>query len=340
MLVIGRGVATRVDERAHLDLDRGDDALRLLTVSIELRVESGELAVGKGAKSWSFCDPGHAPSRDPEHPSFHPLRGLVTYGSQLVPHRAVDDGGACEDDIVSGRGDAFSALPLRSVREDPANPMERDVWPATLAPVRQLLDDGFHPGAVTILVGDNGAGKSTLVEAIAMAFGMNAEGGSTGAMHQTRSSESSLSDHLRLVRGAGASKRGFFLRAETMHGFFTYLESISDGGAFHSSSHGEAFIDLVVARSRIRGLWVLDEPESALSVAGCLALLGLLRQIEANGSQVLISTHSPILAAYPGADLYEIGEWGIRSSDYDDLELVRTWRSFLDSPERYLRHLD
>lgn len=217
--------------------------------------------------------------------------------------------------------------------------IDRAVWPATLAPVRQVLDDGFDFGSVTIIVGDNGAGKSTLVEAIAMAFGMNAEGGSTGAMNRTRASESILADHVQLVRGAGASKRGFFLRAETMHGFFTYLESIQDEGAFHASSHGESFIDLVVARSRIRGLWVLDEPESALSLPGCLALIGLLRDIVAGGSQIVLSTHSPILAAFPGADLYEVGDWGIRRSAYDDLNLVTTWRSFLDAPERYLRHI-
>jgi predicted ATPase len=217
--------------------------------------------------------------------------------------------------------------------------MDRAQWPATLAPVRQLLDDGLDLRSMTILVGDNGSGKSTLVEAIAMAFGMNAEGGSTNAMNRTFESESDLADHLQLVRGGGASKRGFFLRAETMHGLFTYLESIGDAGSFHHRSHGESFLDLVAARSQIRGLWILDEPESALSLPGCLALIGLLRDLVAEGSQVLLSTHSPVLAAYPGADIYEIGEWGIRSSEYDDLDLVRNWRAFLDAPERYLRHV-
>ena len=109
---------------------------------------------------------------------------------------------------------------------------------------------------------------------------------------------------------------------------------------FHTRSHGESFIDLVVSRSRIRGLWVLDEPESALSLSGCLALSGLLRDIVAEGTQVILSTHSPILAAFPGATIYEIGDWGIRPSEYDDLDLARNWRSFLDSPQQYLRHLD
>jgi predicted ATPase len=90
----------------------------------------------------------------------------------------------------------------------------------------------------------------------------------------------------------------------------------------------------------VKGLWVLDEPESALSLPGCLALIGLLRDMVAEGSQVLLSTHSPVLAAFPGADVYEIGDWGIRACAYDDLDLVRNWRAFLDSPERYLRHIE
>ena len=109
----------------------------------------------------------------------------------------------------------------------------------------------------------------------------------------------------------------------------------------HERSHGESFLALVEERSRIRGLWLLDEPESALSLSGCLALLGLLNDLAAGGSQIILSTHSPILAALPGARLLELGDWGIREvAEYDDLDLVRTWRTFLDSPQRFLRHLD
>ncbi|MGP5126985.1 AAA family ATPase [Brachybacterium tyrofermentans] len=230
-------------------------------------------------------------------------------------------------------------LPLRAVRDHPLAPADRSTWPATLPPVRQLLDDGLDLDQITVLTGDNGAGKSTLVEAIAGAYGLNPEGGGTGAMHSTRTTESPLADHLQLVRGAGAAKSGFFLRAETMHSLFTYYEEIGVGGMMHERSHGESFLELVAERSRIRGLWLLDEPESALSISGCLALLGLLRELVANGSQIILSTHSPVLAALPGADLLEVGPWGLRSVAYDDLDLVRTWRSFLDAPQRFLRHL-
>lgn len=234
-------------------------------------------------------------------------------------------------------------LPLRSVSQDPDAPLlPQDTRPATLAPVAQLLDHGLELGPVTVFISENGAGKSTLVEAIAGAHGMDPEGGSTGSRHTTRKSESTLSDHLRLNRGLGANRGGFFLRAETMHGFFTYLEH-NPGGKdpiFHDRSHGESFLDLVGARSRYPGLWIMDEPESALSFAGSLALLSYLRDIvEAGGSQVILSTHSPILASIPGAAIFEVGPWGYRSCAWEDLDLVRNWRSFLDDPERYHRLL-
>lgn len=231
----------------------------------------------------------------------------------------------------------FSSLPVRRIQEHPLSCADRHTWPATLAPVRQLLDTGLDLGAMTVLVGDNGVGKSTIVEALAASFGLNPEGGTHAAMHQTRPTESTLVEHLQLVRGAGASQRGVFLRAETMHGHFSYLESIG-ADTLHDKSHGEAFLDFVAARSGIVGLWVLDEPESALSFSGCLTLIGLLREIIAQGSQVVLSTHSPILAAIPDAEVYEVGDWGLRDTSYEQLELVQNWRMFLDAPERYMRH--
>ena len=234
----------------------------------------------------------------------------------------------------------FSRLPVRSIGEHPLNPLDRAVWPATLPPVAQLLDRGLGLGAATVFVGENGSGKSTLVEAIALAYGLGSEGGSTGAMHTTRPTESNLWDHLQLVRNAGATKRGYFLRAETMHGFYTYLEQHPGSRpepVFHERSHGESFIDLVADRFRGPGLWVLDEPESALSFSGCLALLGLLRSLLADGkSQVVLSTHSPLLAALPGADIYEVGEWGLRRREWMDLGLVDDYTRFLLDPQTYL----
>ena len=134
----------------------------------------------------------------------------------------------------------------------------------------------------TIFVGETGLGQSGLAEAIALAMACSREGGSARARHSTRSTESILADHLQLVRNAGATRRGYFLRAETMHGFFTYLEknpsTVGTDISFHDMSHGESFLELAVDRFRGRGLWVLDEPESALSFAGCLSLLAVLKR--------------------------------------------------------------
>lgn len=235
--------------------------------------------------------------------------------------------------------------PVRRVQESRNLPLARTRWPATLPAVAQLLDRGLDLGRATVLVGENGSGKSTLVESVALAFGLSPEGGSTGARHSTRSTESELAEHLHLIRSPGSTRRGFFLRAETMHGFYTYLEENPRTFGppdidFHSLSHGESFLELVGDRFRGSGLWVLDEPESALSFQGCLSLLATLKEIvDDPESQVLISTHSPILAALPGALVLEVGPWGLRPTKWEDLELVANWRNFLSGPERFLRHL-
>lgn len=213
----------------------------------------------------------------------------------------------------------------------------------TIPAVRQLLTDGLELGPLTVLVGENGAGKSTLVEAIAMAFGLSAEGGSVLADHRTRPSESSLSSALTLTRGVGAARWGFFLRAETMHGFYTYLEDHpgrSYDPRYHEMSHGESFLEMLARRCNDPGFYVLDEPESALSFSGALALVAVLAEIQRSSTtQALVATHSPIIAATPGAVLYEVGGWGLRRCTWADLAVVQDWRAFLGAPDRYLRHL-
>ena len=246
----------------------------------------------------------------------------------------------------SAGGLARLQLPVRRIEQsDLAPPLDPGQWPATIPAVAQLLREGIGLGAATVLVGENGTGKSTLVEAVAMAYGLNPEGGSTGAQHRTYESESGLSQHLRCLRGAGASRWGFFLRAETTHSFFTYLESNRLASTrdpyFHALSHGESFLALLdSSRFSGGGLFVLDEPESALSFTAQLRLLGQLIDMARTGTaQVLLSTHSPVLAALPGARLLELGDWGYRETTWDELEVVDHYRRFLDAPERYLRHL-
>jgi predicted ATPase len=220
-------------------------------------------------------------------------------------------------------------------------------WPRTIAAVEQVLEEGLTlDKGVTFLVGENGSGKSTLVEAVAMAFGMSPEGGSTHGHHSTRPTESPLSNALRLQRGLGASRWGFFLRAETMHGWYSFLEgNPQPAGArtrdpvFHEMSHGESFLALLRSRFSSSGFYCLDEPEAALSFSSTLGLVGVLHDVVGDGGQVLCATHSPVLAAMPGATILEVGDWGLRRTTWDELELVQHWKAYLDAPGRYLRHV-
>lgn len=211
----------------------------------------------------------------------------------------------------------------------------------TVPAVAQLLDEGLElgPGA-TVLVGENGSGKSTVLEVLAAALGLNAEGGSVGAQHRTRRTEPG-SLHLVVERSPGADRWAYFLRDETLHGFYSYLEENRSAGEplFHELSHGEAFLRLFGRRASPRGLYLLDEPDAALSFTGTLTLVAMLADVVAGGGQVLIATHSPVLAALPGARLLEVGPWGLRPATWEQLDLVEHWRQFLADPGSYLRHL-
>jgi predicted ATPase len=244
--------------------------------------------------------------------------------------------------MTARRGGGF----LRWIElDEPAEPL--DGYPFTLPVVAGMRAAGqvdLDP-AVTFLVGDNGAGKSTLVEAIAVAAGFNAEGGTVNFRFATRASESSLGRYLRLVRGIGKPRTGFFLRAESFYNVATEIDNLGaarfyGGRSLHERSHGESFLDLAAHRFGPNGLYVLDEPEAALSVHGCLALLARIHDLADAGSQFIVATHSPILLAVPGARILAIGDGGtIDPVDYDDAPPVVLTRSFLADPRRYLHHL-
>ncbi len=234
----------------------------------------------------------------------------------------------------------ISMLPVREVLSP--DEIVPEGWPFHLPPVVQLLRDGLPLGRATVLVGENGVGKSTLVEAIALAYGLSAEGGSTGAQHSSRPSESSLHDHLRLVRGAGAARAGYFLRAETLHGLLTYLEQNPPSQRetpFHELSHGQAFNDLVTERTafltRRGGLLVLDEPESGLSFVSQVALREQLGDLVDAGVQVLMATHSPVLASLPGARVLELDDRGMTETSWGELPMVQLYRRFLADPSHF-----
>jgi len=248
----------------------------------------------------------------------------------------------CQHRDVAGNDWVNDRRPVRRVDRTAEAPQDLSAWPLTVPAVAQLLDQGLElANGVTFLVGENGSGKSTLVEAVAGAYGLNVEGGTPYGRHQTRESESPLASWLQLTRGLGGGRWGFFLRAESMHGYYTYLEreAVGNGQRYHEMSHGESFLEVIAANLNSRGLYCLDEPEAALSFSSVLALIGTLDQLARAGSQVLCATHSPILCALPGARILEVGDWGLREAVWDDLLLVEHYRSFLAGPGRYLRHV-
>lgn len=225
-------------------------------------------------------------------------------------------------------------------------------WPFTVPCVAQLAEEGLEfRRPVTFLVGDNGSGKSTLVEAIAEGFRLDAYGGRasarTGRPYPTKTP---LGEVLRLdTTAAGArmlsgprlKKKGFFLRAETALSMTEHLGGVPGYWADDTSamSHGEGFVTVIRAMMNAPGFYVMDEPESALSFTACLHLVALMHHIGEAQAQVVCATHSPILAATPGADIIELGEHGYRRTTWDRLELVDHWRRYLDHPNAYLRHL-
>ncbi|NYE37986.1 putative ATPase [Nocardioides cavernae] len=243
------------------------------------------------------------------------------------------------------RGEDITRHPVRRVEARRGHELAPRGYPASIPAVAQVLAEGLDLGpGVTFLVGENGSGKSTLVEAVATAYGLSPEGGSTHSRHSTRATESPLGDALQLVRGAGASRWGFFLRAETMHGWYSYLEDHPAGRdpdpAFHEMSHGESFLAVLESRFTGPGFFCLDEPEAALSFSSTLGLVAALQRVVARRGQVLCATHSPVLAAMPGARILEVGPWGLRESAWEDLEVVDHWRRYLAEPWAYLRHLE
>ncbi len=231
---------------------------------------------------------------------------------------------------------------MRRVERDPGAEWDPHAWWARIPAVRAVLDNGLDlPAGVTFLVGENGSGKSTLIEALAQAYGLNPEGGSRGAMHRTRQTESPLGDVLRLVRSPGGRRDAYFLRAETTHGLYTYLESLagSPDTDLHERSHGEGFLALLERKFARPGFYLLDEPEAPLSFTSTLSLLSRLATLADAGAQIVVATHSPVLTAMPKATVLELGEHGIRTTTWPELAVVQHFRAFLDGPDRYLRHL-
>jgi predicted ATPase len=241
----------------------------------------------------------------------------------------------------------FDARLVRAFRPSAGLAVHPGAWPATVPAAAQLLREGLElPSGITILVGENGSGKSTVVELMAEAYGLDPQGGSILASSRparVRATEPSAGDGLFVERGpAGRAAWAYFLRADTMHSLYTFLEQNPGRGRperLHELSHGQGFLEILRTRVNQRGFYLMDEPDAPLSFIASLGLVALLHDLAAEQSQVVVATHSPVVAAVPGAHLLELGDWGIREARWDDLEIVHSWRDFLNDPTQHLRYL-
>ena len=226
-----------------------------------------------------------------------------------------------------------------------------DQYPFSLPAVHGLDRIEFHP-AVTFLVGENGAGKSTLLEAIAIAWGFNPEGGTRNFNFATHQSHSELNKFIRLSRGYRRPKDGFFFRAESFFNVATEIEHLDEAPSFgppivdsyggrslHKQSHGESFFALMMNRFGGNGLYILDEPEAALSPTRQMAMLSRMHELVRNNSQFIIATHSPIIMAYPDAQMFSLSERGVAPISYEETEHFRVTKDFLNNRGKMLRVL-
>jgi predicted ATPase len=231
--------------------------------------------------------------------------------------------------------------------------LPEDTYLRRLGPVRHLMEGNVleFDRPVTFLVGENGIGKSTLLEAVAVACGFNPEGGTRNFSFSTRATHSVLGDYLTPARKR-YPRDGFFLRAESFYNVATNIDEMDEvisasprlidsygGVSLHQQSHGESFLALVQNRFGGEGLYLLDEPEAALSPSRLLTLLAEMDRLVKADSQFIVSTHSPILMAFPNARIYELNENGVRAVAYKETEHYQLTRRFLENPERMLRYL-
>lgn len=218
-----------------------------------------------------------------------------------------------------------------------------DEYPFSLQAIRNLHSIVPHP-AVTFLVGENGSGKSTLLEAIAVTCGFNAEGGTRNFNFATRETHSPLYQFIRPVRGVKRPRSGFFLRAESLYNVASNIDDLGltdyyGGTSLHAQSHGESFFTLFMEKFQGQGLYFMDEPEAALSPTRQMSLIARMHELVQEGAQFIIATHSPILMAYPNADILAITPDGPQPVAYTDTEHYRVTRDFLMNREKMLKIL-
>ncbi|SFI41855.1 Predicted ATPase [Paenibacillus sp. UNC496MF] len=224
-------------------------------------------------------------------------------------------------------------------RKEDMNPRD---YPFSIPVIRSLTTLTFKSN-VAFFVGENGSGKSTLLESIAYQCGFNTAGGGRSNAYEVEASASALGSHLRLSWMPKITN-GFFLRAETFYNFASHIDTMPDslpyygGRSLHAQSHGEAFLSLFNHRFGGRAIYLLDEPEAALSPARQLALLRIIHDLESD-AQFIIATHSPILLGYPGAQIFDFDAVPVGDIKYEDTLHYLLTRRFLDNRERVLKEL-
>lgn len=246
----------------------------------------------------------------------------------------------------------FSDLYVQDIR---IKEIDNEDYYRYLPVVRSIIENEkmSFTSKVTFLVGENGIGKSTLIEPLAVSLGFNPEGGTKNFAFSTTDSHSSLCDYMTVSKGFRKPMDGFFLRAESMYNVASYIdEQDSDpenggmpirffygGKSLHKQSHGESFLSVVENRFGGKGIYILDEPEAALSPARLLRLMCNIKRLVDDDSQFIIATHSPMLMAFPDADVIELSEYGFESISYKDTDHYIITKRFLDAPEKMLADL-
>jgi len=220
----------------------------------------------------------------------------------------------------------------------------KQAYPFNIPSLQDLHELEF-PTNVTFFVGENGSGKSTLLEAIADRCDFNTAGGGRQNLYEVHKAESSLGEYIRLSWLPKISN-GFFLRSETFYQFASHIDLIEDprrynafgGKSLHHQSHGESFLALFMNRFKGKAIYLLDEPEAALSPTRQLSLLKIMKDLE-HEAQFIIATHSPILLGYPNATIYSFDQGEIESIRYEDTIHYIVTKRFLDAPQSILREL-